>query len=731
MKNRLTTALAGLLALGAAGLTSSFSTAHAADNTMYGEVRFGQLPLQGKMAHAPWVGSWWAYTRNGISYRHKLNSAPECRGVDANATTQALVDQGKSFCLSAAEKIDVLKGRAASIEWDAIKTYHQVTEAQLGPKQDQLRTLVRKLNKYIADNPDKDWRETDDGKAYVALNTELDTAKANLPAITVDTATEFEQLEHGKGVPGVQGWWGHCNAWSAASLMEAEPRKRGSVTENGVTVEFTPGEVKALLTEAWMEHASSFFGSRSEEPDNTGNAYADLTPAAFHIFFATQLGLQHKGFVIDRFTGSEVWNQPVRSYVSRFEKLYTDAPVKTKVAQTEYDRRTGNPTPRDLGEIDVYPIQVTTSFHWVTDGLPHEELTVGNVLEDAYPTSSSEAHRLWGSQIEMRTLTYTLYLDKPADDPAARVVGDGVWSNAMAKDDHAWPDFAWQPLSQGPSVRKYENPNIEYAALIESKILPATLETPAPAGMGSMETTAKDTPKDIPDNAAAGVSSTLTVAEGGKILTAVVKVDITHPYVGDLRVVLQHAGQSIVLHDRAGGSDDDIKRSFDAPQLAGLASTGEWTLSVFDGAAQDVGKINGWSVELVTEGAAMPPPAPAAPTTGKFTGAGTPIAIPDNKRAGITSLATSNGTGALTSVKVTVDITHPYSGDLVVTLVRNGESIVLQNKVGGGADDIKKSFDVPSLAGKPAGGEWTLKVQDLAKADVGTLNGWTLDLAWR
>ena len=77
MKNRLTTALAGLLALGAAGLTSSSSTAHAADNTVYGEVRFGQLPLQGKMAHAPWVGSWWAYTRNGISHRHKLASAAQ------------------------------------------------------------------------------------------------------------------------------------------------------------------------------------------------------------------------------------------------------------------------------------------------------------------------------------------------------------------------------------------------------------------------------------------------------------------------------------------------------------------------------------------------------------------------------------------------------------------------------------------------------------------------------
>lgn len=728
MKTRLLSL--SLLALGTTALSGP-SPAQAADNTVYGEARFGQLPLRGKMGHAPWVGSWWAYTRNGVSDRHKMSSFPECRGLDAKATTQALIDQGKSFCLSAAEKIDLLKGRVANIEWPAIATYHKVTEEQLGPKQDQLRTLVRKLNKYIADNPAADWRTTDDGKAYLALNTELDTAKTSLPALSVDTATEFEQVEHGKGVPGVQGWWGHCNAWSAASLMEPEPRKRGGVTENGVTVEFTPGEAKALLTEAWMEHASSFLGSRSEEPDNTGSAYEDLTPAAFHIYFGTQLGIQHKGFVIDRFTGSEVWNQPVRSYVSRFEKLYTDKAVKTKVGQTEYNRGTGAATKRDLGEIDVYPIQVTTSFHWVTDGLPHEELTVANVLDDTYPENTAAAHSAWHGQIEMRTLTYTLYLDKPADDPAARIIGDGTWSNAMAKDDHAWPDFAWQPLSQGPSVRKYENPHIDYEGLIVGKILPATIETPAPVDAASNETTAKDLPKDIPDNNPAGVSSTLAVPEGGKLVTTVIKVDLTHTYIGDLRVVLQHAGQSFVLHDRAGGGDDDIKRSFDLPQLAGQASGGDWTLSVYDGAGEDVGKINAWSVTLVTEGGAVTPPAPPAATTGKFIGAGTPKAIPDNKRAGITSVATSAGAGALTAVKVNVDITHPYTGDLVVTLVRNGESIVLHNKAGGSADDIKKTFDVPSLVGKPAGGDWTLKVQDLAKSDVGTLNTWSLDVSWR
>ena len=194
---------------------------------------------------------------------------------------------------------------------------------------------------------------------------------------------------------------------------------------------------------------------------------------------------------------------------------------------------------------------------------------------------------------------------------------------------------------------------------------------------------------------------------------------------------MTHAGQTIVLHDRAGGSADDIKRSFDVPGFAGVSSAGEWALAVYDTAAQDIGKINSWSVTLVTAAGGAMPPAPGAPSTGKFTGVGTPKAITDNNRTGITSAATSTATGNVVSAKVNVDISHTYQGDLVVTLVRNGESIVLHNKTGGSADDVKKTFDVPSLAGKPAGGAWTLKVQDLAAQDVGTLNTWSLDLTWR
>ncbi|MEZ4468782.1 MAG: hypothetical protein R3F43_31230 [bacterium] len=333
-------------------------------------------------SHAIWVGSWWAYTRDGIAYRHKLRGGfPECTGVTAEQAPQAVVDAGKAFCLSAAEKVDYLAGRLGNIEWDKIAEYQRITQNDLGSLQERIRELVRLLNKWIGENPGQDWRETDNGREYLAKKMELETAQANLPALTIDTATEFERINHGNGVPGVGSWWGHCNAWSAAALMEDEPKVRGAVTNNGVSVEFTPGEAKALLTEIWMEHQSSFHGARHEDPENTGLHYDDLTPAAFHVFFGTQLGQKKKGFVIDRFTGSEVWNQPVRSYVSRYEKLYQgDAAEKIELFQTTYNRSTGEPEKRSLGERDVYPVQYTTTFHWVTDGLPHEAVTVDNIL---------------------------------------------------------------------------------------------------------------------------------------------------------------------------------------------------------------------------------------------------------------------------------------------------------------------------------------------------------------
>jgi subtilisin-like proprotein convertase family protein len=112
------------------------------------------------------------------------------------------------------------------------------------------------------------------------------------------------------------------------------------------------------------------------------------------------------------------------------------------------------------------------------------------------------------------------------------------------------------------------------------------------------------------------------------------------------------------------------------------------------------------------------------------------VAIPDNDATGVTDTINVTQAATITSLKVAVDITHSYRGDLRVTLTTPwGTVIELQPKGrGGSADDLKVTFDettVPALAtlrGKSTQGAWRLTVQDLAAADVGRLNRWSLDI---
>ena len=75
-------------------------------------------------------------------------------------------------------------------------------------------------------------------------------------------------------------------------------------------------------------------------------------------------------------------------------------------------------------------------------------------------------------------------------------------------------------------------------------------------------------------------------------------------------------------------------------------------------------------------------------------------------------------TGALKSIKVAVDIEHTFIGDLVVS-IRSPTStgvapIILHNREGGAADNIKKTYDevnapgLIALKGKSPQGIWTL-----------------------
>ena len=106
----------------------------------------------------------------------------------------------------------------------------------------------------------------------------------------------------------------------------------------------------------------------------------------------------------------------------------------------------------------------------------------------------------------------------------------------------------------------------------------------------------------IPDNTdRQGTTSRITVPNSVRIGSMSVSVNITHTYIGDLKVdLVAPNGTVIVLHNRAGGATANLSATY-TTALSGLANqpaNGAWTLRVGDYAGGDVGTLVSWGLTI-------------------------------------------------------------------------------------------------------------------------------------
>lgn len=105
--------------------------------------------------------------------------------------------------------------------------------------------------------------------------------------------------------------------------------------------------------------------------------------------------------------------------------------------------------------------------------------------------------------------------------------------------------------------------------------------------------------------------------------------------------------------------------------------------------------------------------------------------IPDNSPAGVNVDVPVTGVTSPKGLTVSVDITHTYRGDLVLTLLKNGTAVKTLVKNQGGSDD--NIVDSYTLSSAELGGDvnttWTLNVADTYAQDVGTVNKVTLSFS--
>jgi subtilisin-like proprotein convertase family protein len=262
-----------------------------------------------------------------------------------------------------------------------------------------------------------------------------------------------------------------------------------------------------------------------------------------------------------------------------------------------------------------------------------------------------------------------------------------------------------------------------------------------PGAIGGVETrpplgvTSSTTPVAIPDFPAPAILSSVTVEASGTIADLAASVVIEHSWIGDLLIALVAPdGTTAVLQDRHGGSATNLTKTYDLANTPALQTfigrplQGNWRLKVQDMAARDTGRVVGWELRHATAEPGVAAELLSAESTQALT-------IPDNDPLGTASILELAGGGTVADIRVDVDITHTYVGDIRIALVPpSGREVVLRLRSGGSADNIIESYTpatTPGLAtliaaGEPLSGSWKLKVSDQAARDVGKLNRWKL-----
>ncbi|GEM_PF-614009 len=196
-------------------------------------------------------------------------------------------------------------------------------------------------------------------------------------------ATTWEINNH--YFPDAPYWWGHCNGWAVASILEQEPTHKSTFN----SIVFYVGDLKGLLSECHQGASGTTYGTRYMGDDNQ-QAFDDINPLDLQNVLKMYLKDNNTPILIDADPTKEIWTYPVYKY----ELSYTDE---------------GNTR------------HCTLTVYCATDSYDNGILN---------PDDFGDTHSF------TKTYTYDLTLDSNGDPVSGEWTGNSV-------NDH--PDFAWYP----------------------------------------------------------------------------------------------------------------------------------------------------------------------------------------------------------------------------------------------------------------------------------------------
>ena len=95
------------------------------------------------------------------------------------------------------------------------------------------------------------------------------------------------------------------------------------------------------------------------------------------------------------------------------------------------------------------------------------------------------------------------------------------------------------------------------------------------------------------------ISDTITVPDSGTATSVSVAVNVTHTYIGDLKIdLVAPDGTTKTVHNRSGGTTDDIDETY-TPDFGSVSIAGAWILRINDNyASADNGTLNSWTLTI-------------------------------------------------------------------------------------------------------------------------------------
>ncbi|MBN2496484.1 MAG: proprotein convertase P-domain-containing protein [Deltaproteobacteria bacterium] len=312
-----------------------------------------------------------------------------------------------------------------------------------------------------------------------------------------------------------------------------------------------------------------------------------------------------------------------------------------------------------------------------------------------------------------------------------RILMTNIWAGAESGGQDGSRQFTWDAIVEAMNrhaLDRYESWNLESHEIYGVSGVRTNCYDPdhPDACMGQQDeeprsgesiTRENTDAAEIPDEDQAGVRSTISVDEQVDFNQVELRVQIEHSWVGDLVIELEHAGRTVTLQSRQGGSDQNLDAVFQPIGFAGTGSAGDWTLVVRDLAARDTGRLVSWSLTLRYQPEASDPQSYTDEANAE---------IPDADPEGLSRSIEVDADRLIGSLEVEIDISHSYLGDLLVELEHDGKKVCLHDHQGGSGDDLVQTYPIEDFDGDNARGTWTLHVIDSAQMDSGQLNRWAL-----